>query len=112
MARLLRKAGLKGWRRHLRLPGRPDFAWPAKRVALFVDGCFWHGCPSCYRAPRHNSRFWADKVKANRRRDLRVSRKLRAEQWKVLRVWECRVDDPRTLTRVATAVLRRACGPE
>src|SRR5690606_13552377 len=49
MVAILRRERLAGWRRHLDLPGRPDFAWPSERVALFVDGCFWHGCPHCYR---------------------------------------------------------------
>ena len=59
MAKLLRRAGLKGWRRHLALPGKPDFAWPAKKVALFVDGCFWHG-HTCKRnlKPKTNAQKW------------------------------------------------------
>jgi len=45
---LLRQNKITGWRRHLRLPGKPDFAFPKKKVSVFVDGCFWHGCPKCY----------------------------------------------------------------
>src|SRR5690349_8666888 len=88
MARQLRAAGLNGWRRHLPLPGRPDFAWPRERVVVYVDGDFWHGCPVHYRAPTTNDSFWAQKIRANRRRDRRVSRQLRAMGWVVLRVWE------------------------
>jgi DNA mismatch endonuclease, patch repair protein len=103
LASLLRKHGLRGWRRHLPLPGRPDFAWPKERVAVFVDGCFWHGCPRCYRAPRHNARFWKEKVEANRRRDVRVARQLRRQGWSVLRVWECRVSWKAILPRLGRA---------
>lgn len=104
LAALLRKHGLKGWRRHVPLPGRPDFAWPRQRVAIFVDGCFWHGCPRCYMAPRHNARFWREKVEANRRRDVRVARQLRRQGWSVLRVWECRVPLASTVSRIRRAL--------
>jgi DNA mismatch endonuclease (patch repair protein) len=106
LAAALRLFGLKGWRRHLPLPGKPDFAWRKERVAVFVDGCFWHGCPRCYRAPRHNAAFWKAKVEGNRRRDRRADRQLRAMGWRVLRIWECRVGTPGTLAR-----LQRALGP-
>ena len=88
MARLLRQFGLAGWRRHLDLPGRPDFAYRREKVAIFVDGCFWHGCPKCYRRPKSNQKFWDRKVLQNQARDRRVNRLLRAKGWKVVRVWE------------------------
>jgi DNA mismatch endonuclease, patch repair protein len=56
---------IRGWRRHPSLPGRPDFAFKSAKLAIFVDGCFWHGCPRCYRPPKHNSGFWAEKVSYN-----------------------------------------------
>ena len=89
MVDLLRRVNLKGWRRHLPLPGKPDFAWVGPRVALFVDGCFWHGCSRCYRQPKSNIDFWQTKVLMNRRRDRKVSRLLRALEWSVIRVREC-----------------------
>jgi DNA mismatch endonuclease Vsr len=88
LARVLRNAGLTGWRRHLSLPGTPDFAFPKERIAIFVDGCFWHGCSRCYRAPKSNPEFWASKVAGNRARDARVARKLRRAGWSVCRIWE------------------------
>jgi DNA mismatch endonuclease (patch repair protein) len=54
----LRSEGMVGWRRHLPLPGKPDFAFPKQKVAVFVDGCFWHGCPKCYTRPKSNLKFW------------------------------------------------------
>jgi DNA mismatch endonuclease (patch repair protein) len=90
MAALLRATGLSGWRRHLDLPGKPDFAWPRRRLALFVDGCFWHG-HTCGRniTPKSNASLWAMKIFATRRRDRRNTRALQRLGWGVLRVWEC-----------------------
>lgn len=100
LARALRHAGITGWRRHGSLPGTPDFFWPKLRVALFVDGCFWHGCPRHYKAPTTREVFWTEKLRSNRLRDRRVARRLRAQGWSVIRVWECRVSSPGTLSRV------------
>ena len=100
MLRLLRQHRLSGWRRHHPVHGTPDFCWPKKKIALFVDGCFWHGCPSCYRTPKSNVKFWVAKVNGNRKRDRRVNRALRTEGWTVLRVWECQLDKRRTIARI------------
>lgn len=88
MAKLLRAAHLSGWRRRVPLPGSPDFAFRSHRAAVFVDGCFWHGCPRCYRLPEDNRPYWKAKVTGNRRRDRRVNRQLRDRGWTVVRVWE------------------------
>ena len=80
--------GITGWRRHRPVFGKPDFVFPAERIAVFVDGCFWHGCPSHYRAPAQNGDFWVRKLNNNRNRDKLVTRTLRARGWTVLRVWE------------------------
>jgi DNA mismatch endonuclease, patch repair protein len=104
---VLRKNHLKGFRRQWDVAGKPDFAWPKLKVALFIDGCFWHGCPRCDRPSKSNVHFWKDKVLANQRRDRRVARKLRKEGWKVLRVWECAVDTLGTLARLQKALAGR-----
>ena len=88
MVRLLRTHGINGWRRGSRLPGRPDFIFQKERVALFVDGCFWHGCPRHGSKPGSNISFWNAKIARNRKRDREVSHALKAHGWKVLRVWE------------------------
>ena len=98
MVRAMRAAGLTGWRRHLPMPGTPDFAFPRSKLALFVDGCFWHGCPRCYTAPKHNAVFWARKVERNRARDKRVSAELREQGWKVVRIWEHSLREPARIT--------------
>jgi DNA mismatch endonuclease (patch repair protein) len=99
MLKLLRMHRITGWRRHLALPGRPDFAFPAPhKVAVFIDGCFWHRCPSCKRRlPRNNASFWDEKIKGNVRRDRRVDRELRANGWIVLRIWEHTLKDDRSI---------------
>lgn len=88
MIRVFRWHGVTGWRRGQALPGKPDFAFRKERLCVFVDGCFWHGCPKCYRQPGSNNAYWAAKVERNRARDKRVARELRREGWRVLRVWE------------------------
>ena len=103
--KLLRENKITGWRRHLPIFGHPDFAFPKSRVALFIDGCFWHGCPRCYHAPQSSKAFWRAKIQRNMRRDLKVSRGLRRRGWKVLRVRECQLKTPeRFLARLKLCV--------
>jgi DNA mismatch endonuclease (patch repair protein) len=97
--RILRVAGITGWRRHSPIFGRPDFVFRKNRVALFIDGCFWHGCPECYQAPKTSIKFWREKVSKNGKRDKEVSLRLRKSGWKVVRVWECRLKSPGYLLR-------------
>ena len=104
MEKLLRVRGISGYRKQWPVAGKPDFAWPKSRVVLFVDGCFWHGCPRCDRPSKSNTRYWKAKIVSNRRRDARVARKLRKEGWSVLRVWECKISEERTLSRIMRAV--------
>ena len=96
---LFRTNGIKGWRRHQKITGKPDFIFPDSRLAVFVDGCFWHACPRCYREPKQNSAFWRKKIGGNVTRDRRVTRKLRKEGWRVCRIWECRLKKPETVIR-------------
>lgn len=110
LAALLRQFGIKGWRRHARLPGTPDFVYRASRLAIFVDGCFWHGCPRCYRRPKQNRPYWNEKILKNKRRDRRTSRRLKLAGWDVLRIWECRLArfPLRVIGRIGSALCRRA----
>jgi DNA mismatch endonuclease, patch repair protein len=85
---VMKQHRITGWRRHQMLPGKPDFTFRLVRLVVFVDGCFWHGCPMCYRAPTSNETYWTEKVAGNRARDKRVSAQLRRDGWRVLRVWE------------------------
>jgi DNA mismatch endonuclease (patch repair protein) len=85
----LRRAGIRGWRRHASLPGRPDFYFRRAKLAVFVDGCFWHGCPFCSRRlPVHRRAFWLKKLTANRKRDDRVRCQLLRLGCRTMRIWE------------------------
>lgn len=85
------------WREGLRyrisseLPGRPDIVFPGKKVAVFCDGCFWHGCPKCGEVPEQNKEFWVKKVERNTERDRQVNEELTGMGWKVLRYWGCEI---------------------
>ncbi len=128
---MLRAEKITGWRRHVSLcmphpkakakakakaaekkprrpRVRPDFVFRKERLVVFVDGCFWHGCPRHATRPRQNRKFWDEKIARNRQRDRLVTRELRKSGWTVLRLWECalaRKRQPHTLAR-----LRRALG--
>jgi len=97
MAKLLRKSHVSGWRRHTRLLGRPDFSFPKRRLALFIDGCFWHRCPKCSNVPVNNRKFWLTKLTANARRDKLVTLGLRRLGWRVVRVWEHELVHPNSV---------------
>lgn len=98
LAKLLRRQGWSGWRRQQAVRGRtaagerfqvrPDFVFPVRRLVVFVDGCFWHGCPRHGTRPRGNAAFWRAKFRRNQERDRRDTRRLRAAGWRVLRLWE------------------------
>jgi DNA mismatch endonuclease Vsr len=85
----LSKARVKGYRLHCSdVPGCPDLVFRKQRVVVFVDGCFWHGCPKCYRAPATNKTYWKMKVERNRDRDSMVNQKCSELGWRVIRTWE------------------------
>jgi len=71
-----------------RRPVRADVAFTRKRVAVFIDGCFWHGCPEHWRPPKSNQDYWVGKITRNRERDQLTDELLRAKGWKSVRVWE------------------------
>ncbi len=102
---LFRAHGVNGWRRNARVFGKPDFVFRRERVAVFVDGCFWHrhkGCKFCY-TPKTRQEFWLPKFERNIKRDRLVNRTLRRLGWRVVRVWECnlaRKSAARTMWRI------------
>lgn len=84
------------------LPGSPDIVFPRHKIAIFIDGCFWHGCPKHGVRPSTNQKFWVDKIEANRKRDKIASRELRKLGWKVIRIWEH--DVKRNVSRVLRSI--------
>jgi len=89
---IVRKALFKaGYRYHLnyKVAGyRVDIAMPGRKIAIFVDGCFWHGCPRCFRAPKSNMKYWNWKIRTNIERDKRIDKSIRKAGWKTRHVWE------------------------
>jgi len=109
LRRLLHAAGYR-YRLHAPgLPGRPDLAFPRRRAAVFVHGCFWHGhdCPRGARAPKANAAYWSAKIGRNRARDADVQARLGAQGWRALTVWECELKQPAAVL----AGLQAALGP-
>lgn len=68
--------------------GRPDFANKREKIAVFVDSCFWHRCPKHYKSPDTNKKFWREKINRNAERDKEVTKRLKHENWRVVRIWE------------------------
>jgi len=71
--------------------GTPDMSNRSKKVAVFIDGCFWHGCSRCYTEPKTNTKFWRDKITTNRDRRKKVTAELRKDNWKIMQFWEHQV---------------------
>jgi DNA mismatch endonuclease (patch repair protein) len=75
-------------RRYPRIPGNPDIGNRSRKIAIFVDGCFWHGCPICYKPPSTRPEYWSNKLKRNSANDERINNHLMISGFKVLRIWE------------------------
>ena len=102
---LFRKYGIKGWRRNSAIFGHPDFVFPAVRLAVFVDGCFWHGCSRCKFRPASNILYGNEKLSRNRKRDRLVNQTLKLRGWLVIRIWEHSLNRPRRfLSRIAQEI--------
>ncbi|RLT91262.1 MULTISPECIES: very short patch repair endonuclease [unclassified Ketobacter] len=98
---ILRKALWRmGWRYRInnKLPGKPDLIYPSLKVAIFIDGCFWHKCPKHYQAPKSRASFWEKKIQGNVTRDQRNNELLQSDGWLVVRVWEHEIKESLTDT--------------
>jgi DNA mismatch endonuclease (patch repair protein) len=108
----LSMAGIRGWTIQPEIPGHPDLAFLAERVAVFLDGCFWHGCADHFSPPKTRRASWIKKIKANQTRDARTVAALLCDGWKVFRVWEHDLADPATIRGIALRVARAADTPD
>lgn len=99
LIKILRTHKIRGWRRRSKIFGRPDFIFPAQRLALFVDGCFWHGCPQHFSIPLQNREFWLRKIERNIKRDKLVRARLRIASWRILRIWQHELKNPDLVAR-------------
>jgi DNA mismatch endonuclease (patch repair protein) len=107
LVRIFRKEKITGWRRHKKIFGiRPDFVFHNKKIAVFVHGCFWHGCKKHRTIPKTNKVFWKKKISANKRRDSKSCTILRTKGWAVVRVWEHEIrNNPNELTAKLDIIL-------
>lgn len=105
---IFRANGISGWRRNQRLAGKPDFVFRKGRFVLFIDGCFWHGCPKHGRKPDSNRSYWLAKLRRNALRDKEVVRKLRKMGWHVLRLWEHELLKTASVTEKVRSGLQKA----
>ena len=107
LAKLFRRQQITGWRRNYKVFGKPDFVFLKLRLAVFVDGCFWHCCPVHGTQPKSNHSFWKKKFANNQARARLVNRTLRSGGWRVLRIWEhelVRKNETRLLRRIQRAI--------
>ena len=90
LRRYLREYGMGGYRLQWKIKGHPDICYPGKKLAIFVNGCFWHRCPRCHPpVPQTNVQYWNEKFNRNMERDKENIETLESEGWTVLVVWEC-----------------------
>lgn len=104
---IFKRSGITGWRRNYPLFGKPDFVFRPERVAVFVDGCFWHGCEIHATIPTTNTAFWSHKIGRNIERDLEVSVALRKRGWRVVRLWQHDLGDSKSVCRKINRALGR-----
>lgn len=88
LRKTLFRMGVRGYRLNSKLPGKPDLVFIRKRLAVFIDGCFWHKCPNHFVKPETRTEFWMNKIDGNVRHDDAVNAKLKDTGWRVLRFWE------------------------
>lgn len=88
---IFKQNGITGWRRNYPVKGHPDFVFPKQRVAVFVDGCFWHGHDCRNTTPKKNEQYWAKKIASNRKHDAEITRLFQSRGWIVVRIWECQL---------------------
>jgi DNA mismatch endonuclease, patch repair protein len=91
---------IKEWRRNFKLFGKPDFVFPKKKLAVFVDGCFWHGHNCRNTKPKDNEEYWLKKITRNKERDLLVNKTLQLKNWRVIRIWECALKNEESLKSI------------
>lgn len=100
--------GLKGWQKNVgSIVGKPDVVFVSRRVAIFVDGCFWHGCPHCQRKlPKTNRKYWEQKIKRNVALAKSHNKQLRADGWTVIRIWEHEISKTASAEKIKGKVIR------
>ncbi|MDR3280388.1 MAG: very short patch repair endonuclease [Synergistaceae bacterium] len=85
--------GISGWKRHYPVKGHPDFVFLSQKIAIFVDGCFWHGHNCRNTTPKDNEEYWSKKIARNKKRDVEITGHFEKRGWKTIRIWECELND-------------------
>lgn len=98
--------GIKGWRRNYKLIGKPDFVFPRQRIAIFTDGCFWHGHNCRNLKPQDNKDYWIKKIRRNKQRDKEVTDMLKSKKWTVIRIWECELKNYNKIEKKAAIIIK------
>jgi DNA mismatch endonuclease, patch repair protein len=88
LIKLFKEHCITGWKRNYPVKGKPDFVFLPQRIAIFVDGCFWHGCETHCRVPSSNQEYWLEKINRNKERDIIITAAFQKRNWIVLRIWE------------------------
>ena len=106
LSAMLAGMGLSGWKNNISdITGKPDVVFPQERVLIFIDGCFWHGCPHCNRKlPQTNREYWERKIARNVARDKRNTQSLADSGWRVIRIWEHEMQDATTRSKIRSRV--------
>ena len=89
LIKIFKEYGITGWRRNYNVKGHPDFVFLKKKIAVFVDGCFWHGHKYLNRSPKDNSKYWEKKISNNKKHDKNINKIFKLRSWIVVRIWEC-----------------------
>ena len=100
---LFREYGITGWRRNYKVKGHPDFVFPKQKIAIFVDGCFWHGHNCRNTKPKDNEDYWNKKRQRNIEHDKQITTLFQNRGWRVLRIWECELKknkQPSTMIKI------------
>lgn len=104
---ILKECRVTGWRRGYPLFGKPDFVFTKGKIAVFIDGCFWHGCSKHCRMPASNRDYWEEKIRRNTLRDREVNKNLRNKGWAVIRFWEHDLKNKSAYSRKMGHLIRR-----
>lgn len=110
LIKIFRENNITGWRRNSNIFGKPDFVFLEAQLALFIDGCFWHGCPLHATFPKTNYVFWKIKLEKNKKRDQLVNRTLKDNNWRILRIWQHELKQPKNIVSRIHNILRKSSG--
>ena len=104
--KLLSSSKVRGYRIHYKLIGKPDIAFPKYKIAVFIDGCFWHKCPKCFIEPATRKKFWMNKINSNLKRDKKVNSVLKKKGWKIIRFYEHQIRKKKDLNRCFVKLIK------